>query len=152
MKKDKMSPTGPICLIFACLAAMLNFPLFCLFKRFRSLCCEATTNCGKCGHCCDELNQRSTNDSEVSSTDAEAREVDGSYITSSITPETNSSFLTPPALQNGNNNHHFPQYQSSPKDPQGGNFFFNSAHMNGHDRGLAQSSYYHSKPIKGDFV
>jgi len=153
IKKDFMAPTGPICLIFACLAAILNFPLFYLsFRRFRSLCSEARTNCGKCGHCCDELSQRSTNDSEVSSTDAETREADGSYIAASITPETNSFFLTPPPSQNGNNNQPYPPYQSSPKEPQAGNFFFNSAHLNGHDRCLAQSSYYHSKPAKGNFV
>lgn len=158
-----MGPTGPICLLFACGAAVLNLPLFFYsFRRFRSLCSEARVNCSQC-HCCKELTQRSTNESELSSTDAEVRETDiGSYIAASVTPETNTSFVASPpstsqfgANNNNNNNHqHIPHYQSSPKDhPQSGNFFFNSAHLNGHDSGLAQSSFqYHSRPIKGDFV
>lgn len=154
VKSDLLGPMGPICLLFACGAAILNLPLFyASFRRFRSLCFEAKTNCGRCGHCCDELSQRSSNESEMSSTDAEVREVEGSYIAASTTPETNSSFLSPPASHNStNNNQQIPQYQSSPNDPFVGNFFFNSAHLNGHDRGLAQSTPYDSKPIKGDFV
>lgn len=130
IKKDRLGPTGPFCLIFACGAAALNLPLFyiCL-RRFRSLCAEGNANCRQCGHCCDELGQRRPDDSDTGSTDAEARENDSALITA--TPATTASFLSTP------NKHISSPRQSSPREGHPDNFFFNSAH---HDFMLAQSN------------
>jgi len=132
---DRLGPTGPICLIFACGAAALNLPLFYLtLRRFRSLCGECNANCRKCGHCCDELGQRNSDESDVSSTDAEARESDSAYITA--TPATTASFLATPT-----SSFKQPLRQSSPKDLHADNFFFNASHLNGHDYSLTQSNH-----------
>lgn len=129
IRDERLGAVAPLCLIFACVAAAANFPLFyATLRRFRSLCAEAKANCSKCGHCCDELvAQRSTDNSEVGSTDAEAKDDDGgSYI-----------------VKNNNEIPHLPhpaQGQSSPANPHAGNFFFNSEHLNGQNFRLAQSN------------
>lgn len=135
IKDNNLGPTGPVCLIFACLSALLNFPLFIItLRRFRSLFKEAGTNVSQC-NCCKELVQRSTNDSDISSTDADARENDCAYMT----PATTASILATSS--------HQPR-QSSPKDNHSGNFFFNSAHLNGKDFALSPQN----DKEKGDFV
>ena len=135
IKTDHLGPTGPLCLIFACLSAVLNFPLFSItLRRFRSLYKEAGTNLSQ-RNCCKELVQRSTNDSDISSTDADARENDCAYVT----PATTVSIL----------GYQQEPRQSSPKDNHSGNFFFNSAHLNGKDFALSPQS---DLKEKGDFV
>ena len=150
IKKDRLGPTGPLCLIFASGAAALNLPLFYLcLKRFRSLCAEGGANCRKFGHCCDELGQRNADDSDTGSSDAEARENDSAFI--NATPATTVSFLATPdnALKYASS-----PRQSSPRDGHPDNFFFNAAH---HDFITAQShangsGKTHPSHGKGDFV
>ena len=150
IKKDRLGPTGPLCLIFASGAAALNLPLFYLcLKRFRSLCAEGGANCRKFGHCCDELGQRNTDDSDTGSSDAEARENDSAFI--NATPATTVSFLATPdnALKYTSS-----PRQSSPRDGHPDNFFFNAAH---HDFITAQShangsGKTHPSHGKGGFV